>query len=424
MNDALLAKDQRYEKLFDVTAEAEAMGNAVPFDLNAAMNDLRRRGPVLEGSLRDLLGLEGRNPYQIERPTFTALSFAACERVFRENELFTSFAYNDMPGFANMGTILLNKVGDDHRRLRAATQSSFLRPTSLNWWRPNWIDETVAMLLDALGDADRTDLNLSLCARLPLHVVTRGVGLSGDDALDFRSHLLRSMGNHRVTPEERQASAGEVARMLEELVAARRAERRTDVVSNLIDADFREPDGTVRKLVDAEVLGFTRHLLLAGGGTTWRQLGITLHALLENDLWGLCQKEPARIDDAIEEAMRWNATGPTFPRLAIEDVVLEGVAIPAWSRIDVCLGAANRDPARWDDPDHFDIRRPKQTHLGFGLGPHLCLGQHVARQMMSVAIRELLARYPHMRLDPEAPPQSLTGGLEQRGMSAIPVLLR
>ena len=164
-------------------------------------------------------------------------------------------------------------------------------------------------------------------------------------------------------------------------------------------------------------------MIFAGGGTTWRQLGITIHALLANDLWGLCGEEPSRIDDAIEEAMRWNATGPTFPRLAIADVVLEGVAIPAYSRIDVCLGAANRDPARWQDPDCFDIHRPRQTHLGFGLGPHLCLGQHVARQMMATAIRELLTRFPDMRLDPAAPPQSLTGGLEQRGMSAIPVLL-
>jgi cytochrome P450 len=167
MTEALLARDKRYEALFDVKAEAAAMDNAVPFDLNAAMNALRQRGPVLEGSLRDLLGLAGRNPYETERLTFTAFSYAACDRAFRENELFTSFAYNDMPGIRNMGEILLNKVGDDHRRLRAATSASFLKPVSLDWWRPNWIDTTVAMLLDGLDGEDRTDLNLSFCARLP-----------------------------------------------------------------------------------------------------------------------------------------------------------------------------------------------------------------------------------------------------------------
>ena len=424
MTDGLLARDRRYESLFDVSAEAEAMGNTVPFDLNVAMNDLRAQGPVLEGSLRDLLGLEGRNPYETERPTYTALSFAACDRAFRENELFTSFAYNDMPGIRNMGSILLNKVGDDHRRLRTATQSSFLKPVSLNWWRPNWIDDTVDMLLDGMGGHDHSDLNMSLCARLPLHVVTRGVGLNGEDALDFRTHLLRSLGNHRCTPEERQTSAAEVARMLRVLVQARRQTPGQDVVSNLIEADFRDGEGTVRKLTDEEILGFSRHLLLAGGGTTWRQLGITLYALLAHDLWSVCAKDRTKVDDAIEEAMRWNATGPTFPRLVIADVELEGIRIPAYSRMDICLGAANRDPLRWDEPDRFDIFRPKQVHLGFGMGPHLCLGQHVARQMMSVAINRLLDRFPAMRLDPAAPAPRLTGGLEQRGMSAIPVLFR
>lgn len=424
MSDGLLAADQRYEKLFDVTAEAAAMGNTVGFDLNAAMNGLRQRGPVLPGSLRDLLGLEGRNPYETVRPTYTALSFAACDRAFRENELFTSFAYNDMPGFRNMGSILLNKVGDDHKRLRLATQASFLKPVSLNWWRPNWIDDTIDMLLASMAGQDATDLNMSLCARLPLHVVTRGVGLAGEDALDFRTHLLRSLGNHRCTPEERQASAGEVERMLRAVVAARRNKPGQDVVSNLIVADFRDGQGEVRKLTDDEILGFSRHLLLAGGGTTWRQLGITLHAMLAHDVWGLCAAERGRIDDAIEEAMRWNATGPTFPRLVIEDVELDGVAIPGGSRIDICLGAANRDPSRWENPDAFDIFRPKQVHLGFGMGPHLCLGQHVARQMMGTAINRLMDRFPALRLDPAAAPAVLTGGLEQRGMSAIPVLLR
>ncbi|TVV76744.1 cytochrome P450 [Sphingomonas solaris] len=425
MNGSLVVDDARYDRLFDVASEARAMGNSVPFDLAEALNGLRTRGPVLAGGVRDLLGLDVRSPYEHPLPTFTALSFAACDRAFRENERFTSYAYNDMAGMRQMGSILLNKIGDEHRRLRAATQSMFLKPASMNWWRPNWIDETVEGLLDRIGHLDRTDLNMTLCARLPLHVVSRGVGLRGEDALTFRDHLLKSMGSHGASPEEKRHSAAETGRMLRELVAARRATPGEDVVSGLLAADFRTADGTVRKLDDDEVLGFSRHLLLAGGGTSWRQLGIAIHALLaERRFWEACLADRALVADAIEESMRWNATGPVFPRLVLEDTELEGVAIPANSRVDVCLGAANRDPARWDDPDRFDIFRRKRAHLGFGLGPHLCLGQHVARQMMSVAINGLLDRFPAMRLDPDAPPQQLTGGLEQRGMSAIPVVLR
>ena len=334
-------------------------------------------------------------------------------------------AYNEMPGVRGMGTIILNKIGDDHRRFRATAQPMFIKPKAMTWWRPNWIDATVAALLDRIEGGERADLNLDLCAPLPLQVVTRAVGLRGDDALTFRQHLLKSLGNHRAAPEDQRHSQAEVLRMLREVITARRAAPGEDVISGLIAADFETETGAVRKLADDEVLGFCRHLLLAGGGTTWRQLGITIHAMLSHPgVWEACRNERPRIADAVEEAARWNITGPVFPRLVLEETELEGVRIPAGSRMDVCLGAGNRDPSRWDNPDDFDIFRPRQTHLGFGYGPHLCLGQHVARQTMIVAIDGLMERFPDIRLDPDAPAPELTGGLEQRGMSAIPVLLR
>lgn len=424
MDDLQVATDDaRYRQLFDVRHEAAKMGNEAAFDFNDALNDLRERGPVLAGSLRKLLGLDGGLPYAIDRPTYTALTFQACERALRENETFTSFAYNDLPSTKAMGPIILNRIGDDHRRFKATAQPMFIKPATMNWWRPNWIDDTVQALLDRIAGLSRVDLNAELCARLPLLVVSRGVGLRGEDALTFREHLVKSGARH-VTAAEREVSANEVQRMLGELITARRAQPGDDVVSGLIAADFETADGAIRKLQDDEVLGFSRHLLLAGGGTTWRQLGITIHALLSHDgAWAACREDRALVPDAVEEAARWNITGPVFPRLVLEDTDLEGVRIPAYSRVDVCLGAGNRDPVRWDNPDVFDIRRKRQTHLGFGLGPHLCLGQHVARQMMIVTINGLLDRFPDMSLDPAAPPPQLTGGLEQRGMSAIPVVL-
>jgi cytochrome P450 len=424
MNEVLTGADSRYRTIFDVSHEAAAMGNLADFDVAAAMNALRERGPVLAGSLRELLGAPGRAQYQRDLPTFTALSFKACETAFRENETFTSFAYNDMPGISNLGPIMLNRIGADHRRFRATGQSMFIKPAATGWWRTNWIDDTVTMLLDHVAEFDRVDLNSEFCARLPLHVVTRGVGLQAEDALIFRENLLASLGNHRGAPDERRAAGETVVHMLGAVIAARRAEPGEDVVSGLLGADFATPEGT-RKLTNEEVMGFSRHLLLAGGGTTWRQLGIAIHALLDRPhLWEACRDNLALVPDAAEEAVRWNATGPVFPRLVLEDVELEGVAIPANSRVDVCLGAGNRDPERWERPDEFDIFRPRRAHLGFGLGPHLCFGQHVARQMMVSAITGLLTRFPAMRLDPDAPAPRLTGGVEQRGLSAIPVVLR
>ena len=333
---ATTTDDPRYAELFDVRREAQGMSNVADTDFNPLMNALRERGPVLKGSLRELLGLGGDSRYDTELPGYTALSFAACDRAFRENLLFSSEVYNDMPAVRKLGHVVLNKVGEPHKRMRAAAQSMFLKPAATGWWRRNWIDDAVKGLVDRLEGRDRADLNIDLCARLPLQVVSCGVGLAGEEALIFREQLLKSIGNHEATPAERAEAAKAVDATLRGLVLDRRTHPRDDVVSGLARADFKEVDGTVRKLIDDEVLGFARHILLAGGGTTWRQLGITIHALLDQpEYWAAARADRALIYDAIEEAARWNATGPTFPRLVTEDTELEGVFIPANSRIDI-----------------------------------------------------------------------------------------
>ena len=130
------------------------------------------------------------------------------------------------------------------------------------------------------------------------------------------------------------------------------------------------------------------------------------------------------VDDAIEESLRWNPTDPVFSRLVAHDTQLEGVPLAAGSVLEICLGAANRDPTRWDSPDSYNLHRPQQSHLGFGVGTHLCLGRDVGRSEIHVGLNALLDAFPNLRLDPHAPAPHLTGGLEQRGMSAVPVLLR
>jgi cytochrome P450 len=425
MEDMLTSDDPRYREIFDVAAEAENMGNATDLDLNDAMNALRERGSVLKGSLRELLGINIHSPFEHDLPTYSVLSFKACDQAFRDNKSFTSFAYNDMPAIRSLGPIVLNRVGEEHIRLRATAQLMFMKPKTMSWWRSNWIDNTVNTLLDRIEKMDAVDLNFDLCARLPMQVVTLGVGLDGSKALTFREHLLKALGGIHITPEQQRISYGEVEQMLLDLVAERRRVPADDVISGLMSTEFKMEDGSTRDLTDDEVLGFCRLLLLAGGGTTWRQLGITIHALLSHyHFWEALREDRTLVADAVEEAARWNATDPTFPRLVLEDTEIEGVVIPANHRVDVGLGAANRDPARWDNPDAFDIFRPRKQHLTFGIGPHHCLGQYVARQEMIVAINGLLDRFPNLRLDPAAPPQRLIGGIEQRGMSAIPVTLR
>jgi cytochrome P450 len=105
-------------------------------------------------------------------------------------------------------------------------------------------------------------------------------------------------------------------------------------------------------------------------------------------------------------------------------VELGGVHIPAGNVVDICVASASRDPARWDNPDDYDYHRPFKQHLGTGIGPHMCLGRFVAEVEMKVAINRLMDEFPNIRLDPSQEMPTIIGGLEQRGVSALHVLLR
>ena len=315
-------------------------------------------------------------------------------------------------------------VGKEHKAYRAVGQPLFLRPRVLDWWKRRWIDEAVAALLDRLEGRDAVDLNLELCARLPMYVVTRAIGLEGEDALTFRRHLTDStFGAHAVGPQKAAQARAAVDATMNALIDDRRANGGDDVITGLLENDLKHPDGSVRKLTNAEIFSYCKLIIFAGGGTTWRQLGITLGALLSHyHFWEECRADRALLEPAIDEALRWRPTDPVFPRVVTHDVEVEGVTIPAGARVQICLGAGNRDPEVFDNPDTYDIHRRKQHHMGLGLGPHRCLGMDVAKQEMIGAISGLMDRWPNLRLDPDQPSPRFVG-LDHCGMSAVTVRL-
>lgn len=422
----LTADDPRYREMFDVKQDAKKQGIQVETEYTDEMNRLRETAPVMKGSLRYLLGLpEVPGTQTVVREDYTLFSFSACERAFRENLIFSSEIMKDSTGIQKIGPTILQMVGDEHRRNRAVPQPLFLRPKVMNWWKHRWIDGTVDTLLDRLQGQATADLNMDLCARLPMYVVTRAIGLEGQDALNFREHLTRStFGARYEKPEAVEASRVEVDRILQDLINQRRAQPGDDLITGVLANDLSLPEGINRKLTDQEIFSFCKLVMFAGGGTTWRQLGITIDALLTHyHFWEECRENRALIEPAIEEGLRWRATDPIFTRLATQDVEVEGVMIPKDARVGICLGAANRDPKIWDHPDEYDIHRPNHYNLGTGLGPHRCLGRDVAKQEIVAAINGLMDRWPNMTLDPDKPKPVFTG-LEHRGMTAVPVRLK
>lgn len=316
----LLEDDPRYQAMFAIEAEMANSGVDLDRDYTADMNALRSKAAVQKGSLRELLGLpEVPGGYGVPRQGYTFFSYRACETGFRENLRFSSEGYNDSPGLQAIGPTILQMVGKPHKRARAVAQPLFKRPKVLSWWNKRWIEETVNALLDRLLGQNAIDLNVELCARLPMATVTRAIGLEGADALTFRYHLTRStFGARNLPAEEAAASRAVVDAMLRDLIAHNLKEPGDNVITGLLTGDLSLEGGGARKLNEKELFAFCKLLIFAGGGTTWRQLGITIDALLSHyPFWEACRDDRSLLEQAVDESLRWRATDPVFPRLCV-----------------------------------------------------------------------------------------------------------
>ena len=427
-DDVLTADDPLYQELYDVRREAEAMGNFIDRDVTQDIHALRAAAPVHKGKLRELLGLPmtyERHANAVGRQHYTALSYEACEAALRNPQVFSNTVQMD-PKAGGTGTGLLELDPPRHRAYRRTVQPMFQMAQALTWWRARTIDGIIARLIERLGREDRAELNIEYCARIPVYTITTALGLAGDEALRFRHAYLNSTSaSRKVTPEERMRNGELVQSVLRDLVTARRKAPRDDLVSFMIEAVLRLPGKPPRPLTDEEITTHAKLVMVAGGGTSWRQMGITLFALLTHpDQLAEVKANRDLVSDAIEEGLRWDPTAPFHYRLVLEDIQFYGHALKAGDVLELGLGPANRDPSRWDRPDAYDIHRPKLTNMAFGLGTHRCLGMNVAHVEMARGINALLDAFPNLRLDPSAPAPFMTGGLEQRGPSGLPVLLR
>lgn len=424
--EALKADDSLYDELYDVRTEAIENGNYLEIDPYPLMNAARDRAPVQKGFLREVLDLPfyHRHRMTVEgRQGFSVLNYELAEQTFRDNVRLSNAVYHMNPGDDKMLGIL-EMDNPEHFAHRKAAQSLFIKPRAVGLWRDRWINEIVNTIVENLKSSDRAELNMTLCARVPVHTITVAVGLRGEQALAFRKALVSSLGG-RLGRAAQYEGILTVGRIIQEQIDLRRNDPGEDIISWLLANEIDLPQEGKRPLHDEEIITFCKLLLLAGGGTSWRQMGIVLFALLDDrDNWEAIKADRKLIEPAIQESMRWNPNNPMFSRLVVQDTEIGGMAIPTGSVIDICLASANRDPARWDNPDKFDIHRPFKQHIGFGVGPHMCLGRNVAESEMYVAIDALMDHFPDMRIDPDKPAPFITGGLEQRGISELNVLLK
>jgi cytochrome P450 len=405
----------RLRELFDLQGDTyQTRGGSFDGDIYAEFHRLRETGPVHEGVLGPLVGYHGEGFFQglpfPDRAHFSVFDYETCDAVLRDLDHFRSSEHPPDSEAARNENMILSMDGARHRRYRTLVQPSFI-PRRAQWWIERWIHATVEALVDSIGRNGKADLNVEFFAPIPLLTICGSFGVSVTEALDIRA-AVTSDG----------VGADRFIEILTPIIAARRDEPTDDLISVLVQAEVVDDDGVRHVLSDDEVQGFAFLLLAAGSGTTWKQMGITMLALLEHPDWiDRIRQAPEVLRAVIEESLRWMPTDPMFSRFVIAETELAGIQIPVGAVVHLCFGAANRDPKRWERPDDFDPSRPVVSHLGFGGGPHICLGMHVARAEMTAAIGAAIGRLPSLRLDPDAPAPKVTG-MYERGPTSVPVV--
>ncbi|MEE8313552.1 MAG: cytochrome P450 [Myxococcota bacterium] len=316
------------------------------------------------------------------------------------------------------GRTMLSTDPPEHTRLRRLVSKAFT-PRRVEQLRPR-VEEIVDELLLPATRSKEIDVISELSGPLPAIVIGELLGVPTEDHPRFRAlsnQLLSSMGPPSpMSNGGRSFGAGaELTGYLDGIIAERRAEPRDDLISAMIAAQ-EERDA----LTGQELLATSLLLLIAGYETTTNLIGNGVLALLRNpDELERLRAEPELLPTAVEEFLRYDSPVQATARVAREEIELRGEKIPAGARVMTLIGAANRDPEQFEDPDRLDVSRADNPHLSFGQGIHSCLGAPLARLEAQIAFDALLGRFPSWQLVPDALERRPNPLL--RGLAKLPI---
>lgn len=327
-----------------------------------------------------------------------------------------------LPGPA-LARHMLSVDPPDHTRLRRMAMPAFSkrRIATLETRVRAIVHELITDLKSRASD-ESVDLVADFAFPFPFTVISELLGIPQHDRADLGRWFRMLLAPYAGPPPAEAVSASEsIVGYLKELVDLKRSSPSTDLVTDLVVA------ADEAELTEQEMLSTIFQLVVAGHDTTTSLLGNGTVAMLRHpEQRDALVADPSLIDDVVEECLRYDAAVPhsTF-RYTTEDVPVGEAVIPAGTQVIVSLAAANRDPARYDDAESFDVRRGDRGHLGFGHGIHFCLGAPLARMEARIALAALHSTFPTMRLAVDAS-QLRWGhgdGLVLRGLSELPVVL-
>ncbi|MFI9780330.1 cytochrome P450 [Streptomyces sp. NPDC051956] len=289
---------------------------------------------------------------------------------------------------------LLNMDPPDHTRIRRLVGRAFTAHRVEQLRTP--IRETADRLLDSLGSHGSTDLIAAYAAPLPIVVICELLGIPDDRRVDFRTWTDALVAPDPSRPQAAKEAVVAMLGFFGELLAHKREQPGADLLSELITV--RDTDGD--RLSEDELTSLAFLILFAGYENTVQLIGNAVLALLRHpEQLAALRNDASQLPSAVEECARYE--GPAllairrFPR---EDMTIGGVPVPAGETVLLSLSAANRDPARFPDPDRLDLGRDVGGHVALGHGIHYCLGAPLARAEAEIALAALLDRFKEIEL--------------------------
>jgi cytochrome P450 len=306
----------------------------------------------------------------------------------------------------------------EHSRLRRLAAKAFT-VRRVEQLRPR-AERIAGDLVDAMvTTGPPAELVEDFALPLPVTVICELLGVPLDDRVDFRLWSEAFLSTTKFTPGEIAEYRTQLRDYMTGLVAQRRTAPQDDLLSALVAARDEED-----RLSEQELLSLAEAILIAGHETTATQISNFVYVLLTNtEQLAALRADPDSTPQAVEELLRFVplATDGAQPRYALEDVELGGVTVRAGEPVVVALGSANRDRAVFDDPDRLDLQRQEAAHVGFGHGPHHCLGAALARMELQVALRTILDRLPGVRFAGGEQDVRWKSGVATRGPQWLPI---